>query len=67
MALPGNRLFSAGTIALGIWAWGSRRLPRVCGVGLPALVLAGLILGEFGGTLLPAALVAYLGMRPLRA
>jgi hypothetical protein len=39
----------------------------VCAVGLSALVPAGLILGGFGGTILPAGLVAYLGMRLLRA
>jgi hypothetical protein len=42
------------------------RAPRLCALGFALLVPVGLILAEFGGTLLPAALRTYLGLRLLR-
>jgi hypothetical protein len=67
VGVPGNLLYLVGTIGLAVWAWRSRRLPRACAVGLGLLVPVGLVLAEFGGTLFPAVLWAYLGLRLLRA
>ena len=67
VGVPGNLLLLGSSIALAVWAWRSRELPRLAALGLALLVPVGLILAEFGGTLLPAALWAYLGLRLLRA
>ena len=65
--VPGNLLVLGASIALAVWAWRSHRLPRLCAVGFALLVPVGLAFAEFGGTLLPAVLWAYLGLRLLRA
>jgi hypothetical protein len=67
VGVPGNLLLLGSSLALAVWVWRSRRLPRLCAVGFALLVPVGLILAEFGGTLLPAALWAYLGAKLLRA
>ena len=67
VGVPGNLLLLAASLALAVWAWRSRALPRLCALGFALLVPVGLILAEFGGTLLPAVFWAYLGLRLLRA
>ena len=67
VGVPGNLLYLVGTVALAVWAWRSRSLPRLCALGFALLVPVGLILAEFGGTLLPVVLWSYLGLRLLRA
>ena len=67
VGVPGNLLILVGSIALAVWAWRSRRLPRLCALGFALLVPVGLVLAEFGGTILPAVFWAYLGLRLLRA
>lgn len=63
VGVPGNLAAFAGTLLLSHWAWRSRALPRWAAVALALSVPAGVGLGEFGGSIVPAALWAYVGLR----
>jgi hypothetical protein len=63
VGVPGNLMWLVGTIALGVWAWRSRAIPRPLAAGVAATVPFALILAEIGGSAIPAIVWAAIGLR----
>jgi hypothetical protein len=62
VGIPGNLLWLAGLIGLGRATARSRALPRWLAYALPLGLIALLPFGEFGGSLLTAAVWGYVGV-----
>jgi len=67
VGVPGNLLWLIGTVRIGRHTWRVRVFPRWTAVAIGLTVPAGIVLGEFGGGVLPGVLWIYLGLRFLGA
>ena len=67
VGVPGNLIALAGWIAVARHSWKTGAHPRWVAVLMALVIPFGLIGGEFGGTIVPAALWTYLGLGLLRA
>jgi hypothetical protein len=65
VGLPGNLLWFVATVRAARCHWRKRVLPRWVAIGLALTVPIGMVLGEFGGSLLPALIWAYVGLRAI--
>ena len=61
--VPGNLLWLAGLIVLAVWARRSRALPAWLAFALPLCVICGVGLGEFGGSVVAAVVLAAIAAR----
>lgn len=62
VGVPGNLAWLAGLVALTVWHHRAKALPG-WGYALPLLMISGVILAEFGGSIIAAVLLAGLGAR----
>lgn len=63
VAVPGNLAWLASTVALAVWSWRNRALPRPVAVGLGLTVIFILPFAELGGAAVPAVVFAALAVR----